>query len=45
MSSSLIGRLSRRYGNVETSEERRDFLRASLATGAALIAWHEFVSS
>ncbi len=37
MSSSLIGRLSRRYGKVETREDRRDFLRVSLATGAALM--------
>lgn len=37
MSSSLIGRLSRRFGQVETSADRRDFLRASLITGSALM--------
>lgn len=37
MSSSLIGRLARRYGPVQTSEERRDFLRASMVAGAALM--------
>jgi monoamine oxidase len=37
MSSSLIGRLSRRYGPAETDQQRRDFLRASLITGSALM--------
>ena len=37
MSSSLIGRLARRFGPQQTSEERRRFLRASLLAGTALM--------
>ena len=37
MSSSLIGRLARRYGPIQTSEDRRAFLRTSLLTGTALM--------
>lgn len=37
MASSLIGRLSRRYGPTQTSEDRRAFLRTSLLAGSALM--------